>query len=287
MLKKKNIEDNNWDWEVKPDAGWLQINLKEVWLQKDLLYRFVRRDLLVSFQQTILGPLWVFLQPLLSTVVYFIIFNNIAKISTGGTPPVLFYLPGIIIWNYFSESLNGCMYTFLHNSHIFSKVYFPRLIAPFSNVLTQTIRTTIQIGLFLIIYLFYAIKFDYIRPNINVILLPVLMLLTALYSTGIGLIISVFLAKYRDLENVVQFALRLFMFAAPVVYPASIVPANYRFLFMLNPLTAIIETFRASFLSYYTFPFLPVIVATFHVFVIFIIGIILFKRREIKVMDTI
>lgn len=287
MFKKKNKETDSWDWEVKANSGLLQLNLTEVWLYKDLLFRFVRRDLLVSFQQTVLGPLWVFLQPLLSTLVYFIIFNYIARITTGNTPPILFYLPGVIIWNYFSESLNGTMYTFLYNSHIFSKVYFPRLIAPFSNVLTQTVRAAIQLLLFVAIYVFYAATFSYIRPSLFIFLLPLLVLLTALYSCGLGLIISVFLAKYRDLENVVQFALRLFMFAAPVVFPASIVPGKFRFLFFLNPLTAIIESFRASFFSYYPMPFLHLGIATVHVCVVFFAGVVLFKKREIKVMDIV
>jgi len=281
---EKNTE---WDWELKPDEGWFNLNLRELIHYKDLLFRFVRRDIIASYQQTILGPIWVFLQPLLTTVIYFIIFRKIAKISTDGIPPILFYLPGSIIWTYFSDCLNAVMNTFLYNAYIFSKVYFPRLIVPLSSILFHSFRLSIQLILFILIYVFFVIVNHTITPSFLILLLPYLILLTAGFALGAGLIITVFTAKYRDLDNILLFILRLFMFMAPVVYPVSIVPEKYRFLFWLNPLTSVIETFRAAFFTHGTIEPKYLLLSTVSVSVILFVGLILFHKQEIKVMDVI
>jgi len=226
-------------------------------------------------------------QPVLTTIVYWLIFSKIARIPTDGIPPALFYLPGIIIWNYFSDCLNGTMYTFLHNSATFSKVYFPRLIVPLSIITSHAVRMSVQMVLFIGVYAFYLFVAGNVRPSFYILLLPFLILLTAGFSLGAGLIISVITAKYRDLDYALQFVLRLFMFATPVVYPTSIVPLKYRFVFWLNPLTPVIETFRMAFFSSGVVHFGYLFISLLSVAALLVTGVTLFKKRELNVMDII
>lgn len=278
--------NESWDWEINAKTKWFDWNLREIVSYKDLLFRFVRRNLIASYQQTVLGPFWVFIQPVLTTLVYYIIFGKVVKISTGGIPPVLFYLSGILFWSFFSDCLNGTMYTFLQNASIFSKVYFPRLIVPVSNVISHSIRIGIQLLLFIIIYL-YNIATIGMVGNYYIFITPFLLLLTAVFGLGGGLIISVFTAKYRDLDYALQFLLRLFMFATPVVYPASIVPEKYRFWYWLNPLTVITETFRAAYFSNEPVHYIRLTLCTIEVVGLLVLGITLFKKKELKIMDVV
>ncbi|MBC7936183.1 MAG: ABC transporter permease [Rhizobacter sp.] len=280
-------EEEQVPWKIASHSGWFKWNLGELWQYKGLLNSFVRRDLIANYQQTVLGPLWIFLQPALTTLVYWIIFSKIAKVSTEAIPPLLFYLPGVIVWSYFSDCLNGSMYTFLHNAALFGKIYFPRLIVPLSNIASHSIRMGVQLLFFLLLYYYYYFTSDIVNPNLYVLLLPLLMLLAALFSLGAGLIISVVTAKYRDLDYTLQFLLRLFMFATPVVYPAAIVPPKYEFIFWLNPLTPVIETFRAAFFSHKPIHFDYLFISVVTVFVILCTGLALFKKRELKIMDII
>lgn len=279
-------QNESWDWEIRADTKWFDWHLREIVSYKDLLFRFVRRNLIASYQQTILGPFWVFIQPVLTTLVYYIIFGKVVKISTGGIPPVLFYLSGILFWSFFSDCLNGTMYTFLQNANIFSKVYFPRLVVPVSNVISHSIRIGIQLLLFIVIYLYNATTTG-LTGNYYIFITPLLLLLTAGFGLGAGLIISVFTAKYRDLDYALQFLLRLFMFATPVVYPASIVPAKYQFVFWLNPLTVITETFRAAYFSNEPVHYLRLALGTTEVLLLLVAGITLFKKKELKIMDVV
>lgn len=277
-----------WEWEVHPEKRNLYLELAEIFHYKDLLFRLVKRDLLVSYQQTVIGPFWIFLQPLLTTLVYCLIFSRIANIPTDGVPPVLFYLSGIIIWNYFSDCFTGTMHTFLDNAQIFSKVYFPRLIIPLSTVMAKSVRLGIQLLVFLVVYLYFLFMHQVSYPSGFIWLVPFLLLLTALFALGAGLVVSVLTAKYRDLNNVVQFALRLFMFMTPVVYGVSLLNSMpYRFVFWLNPLTPVIETFRAAFLTQGAVPSGYILLAVLGVLVLLVVGIYLFKKQEIKVMDII
>lgn len=278
--------NESWDWEINAKTKWFDWNLREIVSYKDLLFRFVKRNLIASYQQTVLGPFWVFIQPVLTTLVYYIIFGKVVKISTGGIPPVLFYLSGILFWSFFSDCLNGTMYTFLQNASIFSKVYFPRLIVPVSNVISHSIRIGIQLLLFIIIYL-YNIATTGMVGNYYIFITPFLLLLTAVFGLGGGLIISVFTAKYRDLDYALQFLLRLFMFATPVVYPASIVPEKYRFWYWLNPLTVITETFRAAYFSNEPVHYIRLTLCTIEVVGLLVLGITLFKKKELKIMDVV
>lgn len=284
---KSNTLNKWWQYETTATQKWFQFGLKDLYYNRGLILRFTRRDLLASYQQTVIGPFWIFLQPLLTAVVYLIVFGRFAKMPTDGIPPILFYLAGSTIWSFFFDSLNGTMYTFISNTHIFNKVYFPRLVVPLSIILTQTVRLGIQLLLFALIYFFYYFVFDTVSPSKILLLLPLLVLLTAGFAFGLGLLISIITAKYRDLDNILQFFLRLFMFATPVVYPASIIPDKYQALYWLNPLTPIIETFRAAFVENGKIPYYPLIIASFEVFLLISLGLLLFKKRELDVMDSI
>jgi lipopolysaccharide transport system permease protein len=281
---EKNAE---WQWEISAHRPWFRFNLRELFQYKDLLLRFVRRDIIASYQQTILGPIWVFLQPLFTTFVYFIIFSRVAKIPTDDIPAPLFYLPGIIIWSYYADCITTTMNTFQYNAYIFNKVYFPRLIVPLSSVLFHTFRISIQLLLFLVVCLFYFVSGTSLHFGWQILIAPFMILLTACFALGCGLIISVLTAKYRDLDNIMQFLLRLFMFAAPVVYPASLVPQKFKFIFWLNPLTPVIEIFRSSFFKPHPLPLAYLLLSVLTTFIVLMTGIILFNKREIQIMDVI
>lgn len=274
-------------WKIEAGSSWFRWNLKEIWQYRDLLTRFVRRDFIANYQQTVLGPLWIFLQPALTTLVYWIIFSRVAKLSTDGVPPILFYLPGVIIWNYFSDCLNGTMYTFLQNAALFNKIYFPRLIVPLANILAQSVRMLVVLSIFLIGYFLFYLFSNVPGPSIYILLLPVLLLATAAFSFGAGLIISVLTARYRDLDYTLQFLLRLFMFATPVVYPASLVPARFQFIYWLNPLTPVIEIFRAAFFSQRPIPLAYLGISTCFTVIVLLVGLAMFKKQELKIMDII
>jgi lipopolysaccharide transport system permease protein len=277
----------DWQWEISAHRAWFRFNLREIFQYKDLIFRFVRRDIIASYQQTILGPVWVFLQPLFTTLVYFIIFNRVAKISTDEIPALLFYLPGIIIWSYYSDCITTTMNTFQYNAYIFNKVYFPRLIVPLSSVLFHSFRISIQLLLFLVVCLIFVLKGSHLHFSWQVLFVPVLIFITACFALGCGLIVSVLTAKYRDLDNIMQFLLRLFMFAAPVVYPASLIPQKYKFFFWLNPLTPVIEIFRSAFFKPHPLPLNYLLLSMGTTFIVLMTGIILFNKREIQIMDVI
>src|SRR5450432_837306 len=277
----------DWQWEISAHRPWFRFNLRELFQYKDLLFRFVRRDIIASYQQTILGPVWVFLQPLFSTLVYFIFFNRVAKISTDGIPPILFYLPGTIIWSYYADCIASTMNTFQNNAYIFNKVYFPRIIVPLSAILFHSFRISIQLLLFIVVCSLYALKGSPVHLSWQVFMVPLIIFVTACFGLGCGLIMSVLTAKYRDLDNITQFLLRLFMFAAPVVYPASLIPQKYKLLFWMNPLTPVIEIFRSSFFKSAPLPLPYLFLSLITTFFILITGVILFNKREIQIMDVI
>ncbi|HEY8732944.1 MAG TPA: ABC transporter permease [Puia sp.] len=276
-----------WQWEISAHRPWFRFSLHEIFQYKDLILRFVRRDIIASYQQTILGPVWVFLQPLFTTLVYFIIFHRVAKIPTDNVPPFLFYLPGIIIWSYFADCISSTMNTFQNNAYIFNKVYFPRLIVPLSSVLFHSFRISIQLLLFLGVYVFYMLNGSSHNFSWLILFTPLMIFITACFALGCGLIISVMTAKYRDLDNIMQFMMRLFMFAAPVVYPASLIPAKYKFLFWLNPLTPVIELFRSAFFRPEPQPFFYLLLSMLTTSIVLMTGIFLFNKREIQIMDVI
>lgn len=276
-----------WQWKIKAHSGWFQWNLHELWNYKDLLRRFVRRDLIASYQQTLLGPFWIFLQPLLTTLVYWLIFSVVARVSTDGIPAILFYLPGIIAWSYFLDCLNAVMYTFVNNTSIFAKIYFPRLVVPISSTVTHTVRMLVQLLLFVFMYIYFCITGPVPAPGLSLLLLPFLLLITASFSLGIGLTMSVITARFRDLDYALQYILRLFMFATPIVYPASLVPEKFRNLYWLNPLTPIVETFRSIFFNHTPIQWTYLGISACTSIVLGCFGITLFKKWEANITDII
>ena len=279
------IQTVKWDWELKPEKKWFQLEIMDIFKYKGLIKSFVRRELIAGYQQTIMGICWLVLQPLFTTLFFFLIFSRIVKVSTDGIPPLLFYMSGSIIWSFFSDCLSSSMYSFVHNAHIFNKVYFPRIIVPLSMVLTHTVRFLIQFIFFVIIYSYYTIS-GKVQPSIYMLLLPFLLVLIGTFAIGIGMIVSIFMAKYRDIEQIMNFLLRFVMFVTPVVYPASIISKSYQIWFWLNPLTPILETFRTAFfgtpLIYPNFIWISMLT----VIGVFFVALVVFKKNEIKVMDT-
>ena len=229
---------------IKPQSSLLELNLRELWRYRDLIRMYVKRDIVTFYKQTILGPLWFVLQPVLTTVMFMFVFGNLAGISTDGVPGVIFYFSGIIIWNYFADCLNRNSRTFTDNQNVFGKVYFPRLVVPISVTISNLVRLAIQFVLFVGIYIYYVATGAGITPNIYLLLLPVLILMTAGISLGFGIIFSSLTTKYRDLTFLLQFGVQLWMYATPIIYPLNSIPANKQWLIQLNPMTSVIETFK-------------------------------------------
>src|SRR5271157_2150311 len=244
---KTQLIDDQWTTIIKPRTGWFDIHISEIVHYRDLIILFVRRDFIAIYKQTILGPVWFLLQPLFSTVVFTIVFGMVAKIPTDGVPHMLFYLSGIICWNYFSSCLTKTSETFIANAGIFGKVYFPRLAIPLSIVITNMITFIIQFVLFFCILMYYYMTSDVIHPNIWLLSIPLLLLEMAALGLGVGILVSSFTTKYRDLSYLLTFGVQLWMYATPVVYPLSQIPEKWKWFYYINPMAAIVETFRYAF----------------------------------------
>lgn len=265
----------------------LDLRLDELWRYRDLVIMFVRRDFVANYKQTILGPLWFFLQPLLTSLIYILIFGRIAGLSTDGLPMMVFYLAGITVWNYFAETLTKTATVFKDNAQIFGKVYFPRITMPVSIVIANLVRFFIQFSLFIAILIFHLAKSDAIQPNYYILLTPVLIILMGLLALGFGMIISALTTKYRDLIYLMTFGVQLLMFATPVIYPLSSIGEKYKMLILANPMTSIVETFRYAFLGSGSFSWAYLgYSAGFAVFVL-LAGMIIFNKVERSFTDTV
>lgn len=263
------------------------LNLKELWNYRDLITLFVKRDLKNSYKQTILGPLWILLNPFLSTFAFTIIFGIIAGISTDGIPQFLFYMSGNILWTYFSSCLNRSSSVFLGNVRLFGKVYFPRLAIPVASVFYNSVTFLIQFTVYIILVAIYMFTGSTITPNIYALLLPILILQTALLGTGCGLVISSLTTKYRDLNALVSFGVSIWMYFTPIVYPISQVPEKFRWIMMLNPVAPIVETFRYAILGTGTFNITYLLISTLTTIAVLFIGIIIFNQVEKNFIDTV
>ena len=248
-LRHVMSEKENWTTIITPKNSFFRLNLKELWQYRDLITSFVKRDITSTYKQTILGPLWFFIQPIFTTIMFLIVFGNIAKIPTDGVPQVLFYMNGIILWNYFSKCLVSTSNTFVANSAIFKKVYFSRLTIPLSNVISALVQFVIQLALFIIILIAYKIHEADFKLSFAVFAVPLFVLQMAVLGLGIGLIITSLTTKYRDLTHLIGFAVQLWMYATPIVYPLSMVPEKWRSLYVLNPVVPILESFKHAFFS--------------------------------------
>mgnify|MGYP001323468868 CR=1 FL=1 len=283
-MKKHNLYYE----EITPKRQFFDVNLKEIWDYKDLLFLFVKRDFISIYKQTILGPLWFFIQPILTTIIFTIVFGKIAGISTDGIPQILFYLAGITCWNYFSECLNKTSNTFIENQNIFGKVYFPRIIIPISIVASSLIKFKIQFLLFLLVFFYYLFSENtHINPNLYIFLFPILLLTTSLLSLGIGLIITSLTTKYRDFRFLIQFGVQLWMYATPIIYPLSTLDGKLKTMAILNPMTSIIETFKFGFLGQGTFNWYYLLYTFIITFLLLFLGIRIFNKTEQNFMDTV
>jgi len=276
-----------WDLVIQPRRQWFELHLRDLWRYRDLISLFVKRDFVTFYKQTILGPLWYLIQPVLITIVFTVIFGKIARTSTDGIPPFLFYLAGNVAWGYFANCLSQTSNTFVRNAGIFGKVYFPRLTVPVSIVIINLMKFGIQLILFLGFYFYFIASGSPIRPNLLVLLLPVLVFQMAVLSLGSGILVSSLTTKYRDLTYVMSFAVQLWMYASSVVIPASSIPKRYLPIYMLNPMASIVELFRCAFLGQGVVNVVYVSVSWAVTLVVLFGGIILFSRIEKSFMDTV
>lgn len=283
----RNLSDKYWSIEIKPNKKLLDIDIKGVWRYKDLFYMYVKRDIVTVYKQTILGPLWFIIQPLLTTIMYMFVFGGLAGISTDGIPQPLFYMSGIVLWNYFNAAFLASSNVFTANASVFGKVYFPRLVVPLAAITSNLIKMAIQFVLFLVIYLYYYLKGYDFSVNIFILLFPFLILEIAFLAMSWGLIISALTTKYRDLTQLVSFGIQLFMYVTPVIYPLNVAPEKYRFLLQLNPLTPLFEGFKYGFMGVGSFDFGGFIYSTIFMLISVIISIIIFNRVERNFMDTV
>lgn len=284
------LMEKEWDIEISNKSSLLNIDLAEVWRYRDLLMMYVKRDIVTFYKQTVLGPLWFLIQPLMTTIMFMFVFGGIAGISTDGVPQAVFYLGGLVGWNYFSDCLTKCSETFNANQQIFGKVYFPRLVVPLSITISNMIKLGIQFGLFFVVYLYYLLTGASFGPNWTIILVPILILMLGALGLGFGMIISSMTTKYRDLRFLISFGVQLWMYATPVIYPLSVLQSNYPkyvWVMAINPLTSILETFKYAFTGvgvmdwgYLTYSFTVTVVILF-------LGIIIFNKVQRNFMDVI
>jgi len=279
--------DGNWTTRITPHRGWLDWRLKQLWQYRDLIRLFVWRDFVSAYKQTILGPAWHVIQPLLTTLMFTLIFARVARISTGGVPPFLFYLSGLVAWNYFATNLTKTSTTFLGNAHLLGKVYFHRMAVPISVTLSNLVTFAIQLGIFLVVLAFYLLTGSDVHLTGWIFCAPIFLLMLAGYGLGGGIIVSALTTRYRDLANLVSFGVQLAMYATPVIYPASAVPERHRWILHLNPLTPVFEGFRLGFLGTGTVDVAHLAISFGVMVLVLIVGLMLFTHVERIFMDTV
>ncbi len=275
-----------WTETIESNHSIFDLKLKEVWRYKDLVYMFVKRDFVSGFKQTILGPIWFFINPIFTTIVYLVVFGNIAGLSTDGAPKILFYLAGVTLWNYFSTCLTGTSNVFAGNAAIFGKVYFPRLVMPLTIVISNLMRFGVQMILFIAAFLYYYYKGE-VHPNIWILATPFLIVLMAAFALGMGMIFSSLTTKYRDIQMLLGFGVSLFMYVTPVIYPISALPARFKSIAYYNPLSGIFECFKYAWLGVGDFSASMLMISTVIIFVLLAIGTIVFNKVEKSFMDTV
>ncbi len=280
--------EEDWSMVIEPQRNWFDLRLGELWHYKDLVILFVRRDFVSVYKQTILGPLWYLIQPLLTTITFTFIFGNIASLPTDGLPQFLFYMSGTVVWSYFAACLTKTSETFVQNSNLFGKVYFPRLAVPVSILISNLVTFLIQFALFLLFMLYFVLRGTVVQPNwLWIALFPILILMMAGLGLGFGIIISSLTTKYRDLRFLVTFGVQLLMYATPVIYPVSSIPARFQWIIQTNPMTSIMEAFRFAFLGAGTVDASHLLYSFVFMMVVVIVGSVIFNRVEQTFMDTV
>jgi len=280
------VQDNQYT-IIKPQSNLFELNLAELWGYRDLIYMYVKRDIVMFYKQTIMGPLWFVIQPILTTILFIFVFGNLAGISTDGIPKPLFYFSGILFWNYFSDCLTRNSKIFIENQNVFGKVYFPRLVVPISITISNLVRFFIQCIIFLILYFYYYFSGVQVIPNAHIFLFPLLLLLVAGLSLGFGIIFSSLTTKYRDLTFLLQFGVQLWMYLTPVIYPLNSIPIDKQWIIQLNPITSIIETFKFGFIGIGSFSWFYLMYSTVFMIILLALGIVIFNKVEKGFMDTV
>ena len=284
---RNNIQQDKWDLDIGPRRNLLDLRLGELWRARDLVMLFVWRDFVSVYKQTILGPLWYLIQPLLTTIIFTFIFGSVAKLPTDGLPQFLFYMSGTVVWSYFAACLTKTSETFVSNANLFGKVYFPRLAVPVSILISNLITFAIQFAFFLAFMGYFALRGTPLHPNWWILLTPVLIFMMAGLGLGLGIIVSSLTTKYRDLRFLVTFGVQLLMYATPVILPISSFPQRFRWIILANPMTPIVEAFRYAFLGAGTVS-LPSLAYSFgFMLVVVFIGTVIFNRVEATFMDTV
>jgi len=277
-----------WDLTIEPQNSLFKLNLRDVWRYRDLLGLLVKRDFTAFYKQTLLGPLWFFIQPLFTTITFVFIFGNLAGLSTDGLPQPLFYMSGVVAWNYFADCLTKTSTVFKDNANIFGKVYFPRLIMPLSIVVSNLVKLGVQLSMLLLLFVYFVMFKGFVpQVGITLLLLPYYLLLMAALGLGLGMLISAMTTKYRDLSFLVTFGVQLFMYATPVIYPLSSAPEKYKYLIALNPMAPIIEGIRYGLLGTGSFSGTQLLYTTCVTLVILLLGTLTFNKVEKSFVDTI
>ncbi|MBO9562314.1 MAG: ABC transporter permease [Niastella sp.] len=280
--------NDHWDWEVGSRSTWGSWSFQELWAYRHLLFRFIRRDFLLNYQQTILGPLWIVLQPVLTLVVYVLVFGKWIGVSTGTVPPVLFFLCGILLWGLCNDLFTGTAFIFTWYNYLYSKVYFPRLIIPFSITGTHLARFLIQLVLLLVVFVYYWFwRSQPVVLNVWLLFVPIAVLLVAAFSLSLGLLFSILTARYRDLSNIVHLGIRLFMFVTPVIYPLALVPQGIRWLVTINPLTALFEVFRYALLGQGSFTAGQLAYSSLSIILMLVLSLVWFNKQSARLIDVV
>jgi lipopolysaccharide transport system permease protein len=286
-IEPVSTDHESWTLVIRPQRNLFDLRLSELWKYRDLTGLFVRRDFVSVYKQTILGPLWYLIQPILTTITFTVVFGRIAKLPTDGLPQFLFYMSGTVVWTYFADCLNKTSNTFVTNSQLFGKVYFPRLTVPISILISNLIAFSIQFLLFIGFMVYFWVKGAAIQPNLWVLITPVLVLMLAGLGLGFGIIVSSLTTRYRDLRFLVTFGVQLWMYATPIIYPVSSIPERFQVLIQANPLTSIVEAFRYAYLGAGTVNLLNLLYSAICMVVVLVIGILLFNRIEATFMDSV
>ena len=284
---QKNI-NNNWDLIITSHRGWFEFYLREIWQYRDLLKIYIRRNIITQYKQTILGPLWIIIPPVLTTLVFTVIFGNIANISTDGLPKPLFYMAGIITWNYFSTVLTSTSNSLAGNAGIFGKVYFPRIMIPLATLISSLVRYFIQLILFIGFMGYFLINNPKsIEIQFQLLwLLPVFIIIMGLQGLGFGLLFSALTAKYRDIRFLIGFGVRLLMYASPVIFPLSMVPEKYKWIILANPMSAVIESFRYIFLGVGQISSNAILYSISFTGTLLVLGLLIFNQTEKDFIDN-
>lgn len=279
--------EESWDLVIKPKSDWFDINFRELWQSRELILLFVKRDFVIFYKQSILGPLWYLIKPLFMTLIFTIVFGRFARMSTDGIPHILFYMSGIVIWRFFAECLSKTANTFIDNADIFGKVYFPRLAIPVTHVIINFIQFVIQFVLFLCFYIYYIMQGTPVYFGYWIFYFPLIMVEIALLGVGTGILISSMTAKYKDVIFAFDLFVQLWMYATPIIYPLSLVPEKFHILYSLNPMVAIVESFRSIFLGVSSVQPIHIITSWAVTLIILFWGIILFNRVGKTFIDTV